>query len=163
MGLSTRGHREAGSSLHLLNDAGDTVSRDGREQGSDSSIIGPNSGNSWLRALFSLVAIVVAAIVAFEVYQFRRRDLLATQAVSVGKVFIQSSPVVEEHLGRVDVITTDIEQHRSGSAPRRYVDFDVSGKRRSGIVEMRVSYSNDEWQIPSAQLKLGQAEVVSLR
>jgi hypothetical protein len=102
-------------------------------------------------------------IVIFQVYRILRHDLLSAQAIDLGKTFIHSSPVVEEDLGTVKAVKETKEVHRTGPAPGWYVDFDVLGKRRSGVVDMRLRKANGEWYVPSAKLKIGHTEVVSLR
>jgi hypothetical protein len=117
----------------------------------------------WFRAVVCLVVLVIGVIVIFQIYRIRRHDLLSAQAIDLGKTFIHSSPVVEEDLGTVKAVKETGEEHRTGPAPGWYVDFDVLGKRKSGVVEMRLRKANDEWYVPSAKLKIGHTEVVSLR
>jgi hypothetical protein len=102
-------------------------------------------------------------IVIYEVYRFHRHDVLSSQAINLGKTFIHSSPVVEEKLGTVKAIKETSEKHRTSPEPGWYVDFDVSGKRASGVVEMRMRKTNDQWHVPSAKLQMGHSEVISLR
>ncbi len=122
-----------------------------------------NDESRWLKAAVCLVAIVIGVIVAFQISRIRRHDLLNAQAIDFGKTFIHSSPLVEEDLGTVTTVKETTEEHRTRQAPGWYIDFDVSGKRRSGVVEMRLRNANGEWHVPSAELKIGHAEAVSLR
>jgi hypothetical protein len=71
--------------------------------------------------------------------------------------------VVEEDLGTVKAVKETTEEHRTSPEPDWYVDFDVLGKHKSGVVEMRLRKANGEWYVPSAKLKIGHMEVVSLR
>jgi hypothetical protein len=117
----------------------------------------------WPRVLISLIVIIIGAIVAFQIYRIRRHDLLGAEAVALGETFIQSSPVVEEDLGTAKAVKETNEEHRLGSAPGWYVNFDVSGKHRSGVVEIRLRATNGQWLVPSAELKMGPRRVVNLR
>jgi hypothetical protein len=131
---------------------------------------GPGSSKSaideesrWLRAVICLVALVIGVIVIFQIYRIRRHEVLSAHALGVGETFIHSSPVVEEDLGTVKAVKETRAVHHTSPAPGWYVDFDVLGKRKSGVVEMRLHKANDEWHVPSAKLKIGHTEVVSLR
>lgn len=130
---------------------------------SDSSQLATEAEGRWFRAVVCLVALVIGAIVVYEIYRFHRHDALSAQAINLGNTFIYSSPVVEKNLGTVKAVKETSEEYRTSSAPGWYVDFDVSGKRGSGVVEMRMRKTNDQWHVPSAQLQMGHSQVISLR
>jgi cytochrome oxidase complex assembly protein 1 len=133
--------------LHMSGSAQPAIEEDGR----------------WFRAVVCLIALVIGVIVIYEVYRFHRHDELSAQAINLGKTFIHSSPVVEENLGTVKAVKEISEKQRTSPVPGWYVAFDVSGKRGSGVVEMRMRKTNDQWHVPSAQLQMGHSEVISLR
>jgi hypothetical protein len=113
--------------------------------------------------VISLAVIVIGAIVIFEIYRVQWHDLLSSQAVDLGETFIHSSPVVEEDLGSVQTVKETREEHRSKPAAGWHLDFDVSGKRRSGVIEIRLRNVNGQWEVPAADLKIGQSRPVNLR
>jgi hypothetical protein len=117
----------------------------------------------WSTPAIGLAVIVIAAAVIFEIYRVRRHDLLGSEAMSVGETFIYSSPVVEEKLGSVQMVRKTMEERRLNPAPGWYIDFEVSGRRRSGVVEMQLRNENGQWQVPSAELKFGPNGPVNLR
>ncbi len=160
------GNSEANRPIHIEKENCNSVSTVAREEVlhmSDSSQPAIEEDGRWFRAVICLVALVIAVIVIYEVYRFHRHDVLSSQAINLGKTFIHSSPVVEENLGTVKAVKETSENHRTSPVPGWYVDFDVSGKRASGVVEMRMRRTNDQWHVPSAQLQMGHSEVISLR
>lgn len=140
-----------------------TVACEGEPLRPGSSVPKINDESRSLKVAISLAIIVIGAIVIFEIYRVRRHDLLASQAIDLGETFIHSSPLVEEALGSVQTVKETREEHRSNPAPGWYVDFDVSGKRRSGVVEMRLQNANGQWHVPSAELKMGPRGPMNLR
>jgi hypothetical protein len=123
-----------------------------------------NQVSSRFTNLIGIVIIICAAAIAFVVYTTHRHDYLSAQADSWGKVFIQSSPVVEEQLGRVRVIKLINEEYLSGKTRGWYLDYDVSGRRGQGTIAMRMNSSQyDDWNIPSAELEKDHHKPINLR
>lgn len=144
-------------------DSAPTVACEGEGLRPGSSEPKINDESRSLKVVISLAVIVIGAIVIFEIFRVRRHDLLASQAIDLGETFIYSSPLVEEDLGSVQTVKKTREEHRLNPAPGWYLDFDVSGKRRSGVVEMRLQNANGQWHVPSAELKTGHRGPVNLR
>jgi hypothetical protein len=114
--------------------------------------------------------IVAAGVIAFGIvaaialYTIHHRDYLAEQADSWARTFIRSSPVVEEQLGRVKNVKQVSEDHVAGKAPGWYLDYDVTGRRGMGVVDMRMTpYQYDDWRIPFAELDESQHKPINLR
>jgi hypothetical protein len=162
------GDSEANRLIHTEKKNCNSVSTVAEEEvlhmsGSSQSAIEIEEDGRWFRAVVCLVALVIGVIVIYEVYRFHRHDVLSAQAINLGKTFIHSSPVVEENLGTIKAIKETSEKQRTSPVPGWYVAFDVSGKHGSGVVEMRMRKTNDQWHVPSAQLQMGHSEVISLR
>jgi hypothetical protein len=143
--------------------SGSTVAYEVERMRSESSAPPTDYQSGSLQVAISVALIVIGAIVIFEIHRVRRQDALASQATDLAETFIHSSPVVEEDLGSVQLAKETGEQHRSNPPPGWYVNFNVFGKRRSGVVEMRLRNVNGQWLVPSALLMIGHREPVNLR
>jgi cytochrome oxidase complex assembly protein 1 len=105
------------------------------------------------------IAIVVAAVI-FAVYTIRTRDQMASQALNLGKTFIHSSPVVEEDLGPVASMKKRAEKRIAGKG--WIVDFDVTGTKARGSVELLMQKKAGEWTFSQADLKTGRGKTSNL-
>jgi hypothetical protein len=115
------------------------------------------------KVAISLAVIVIGVLAILEIYRVQRHDLLGSQATNLGEIFIHSSPVVEEDLGSVQTVKETQEERRANPRAGWNVSFDVVGKRKSGVVEMRLTKVNGEWLVPSAVLEIDSRKLVNLR
>jgi hypothetical protein len=98
------------------------------------------------------------------VYTTLHRDRVSDEAASWAKTFIQSSPVVEQQLGRVQTVKEVKEQHQAGKTPGWYIDYDVAGRHGAGEVEMRLTPDvSGDFNVPQAELVKDHARPIDLR
>jgi hypothetical protein len=117
-----------------------------------------------LTTLISIGVIALGIAIAFVVYSIHHRDLLSAQANSWARTFISSSPVVEEHLGHVQTVKEVTEKLPSGKATAWNLDYDVTGRSGTGVVEMRMKPGQyDQWSVQLAELDEGQRKPINLR
>lgn len=120
--------------------------------------------SSRLTNIIGIAIIVCAGVIAFFAYTIHRRDYFSARADSWAKVFIRSSPVVEQQLGHVSHIKRINESHLSGKSPGWYLDYDVSGRRGQGTVLIRMNTNQyDDWDVPSAELEKDHRQPINLR
>lgn len=115
--------------------------------------------------LIGTMAIIAVTAVIFVGYKIRHKDERAAQAANFAKIFIQSSPVVERHLGEVRAVKEVEEQHRTGKAVGWFLDYDVTGQQRTGTVEMLLTPNPNygQWNVPMAKLQMDHIKPVNLR
>jgi hypothetical protein len=111
------------------------------------------------------MAIVAVTAIIFVGYNIRHRDERAAQAADFAKIFIQSSPVVERQLGEVRAVKEVEEQHHTGKAVGWFLNYDVTGERRTGTVEMLLTPNPNygQWNVPMAKLEMDHIKPVNLR
>ncbi|HUN58546.1 MAG TPA: hypothetical protein VMU41_10565 [Candidatus Binataceae bacterium] len=126
--------------------------------------IDDDDGGNLRRFLMAAAGLAVIVSIAFIGSHFYHRDQREIQANSFGRAFIHDSPVVEEQLGTVERVKKIEEQHQSGNRPGWYLDYDVTGRRASGVVDLRLTPSPNYgvWNVPLAQLDRNH-ETVALR
>jgi len=116
------------------------------------------------RNVIAVLLIVAAAIAAAALYNMRQRAHLSSTAKTWASEFIRSSPVVEQQLGRVEALKEVEEQERGGKTPGWYLDYDVSGRHRDGVVTMRLTPNlNGGWNVPLAEVETDHAKPINLR
>ncbi|HKV55721.1 MAG TPA: cytochrome c oxidase assembly factor Coa1 family protein [Candidatus Binataceae bacterium] len=103
--------------------------------------------------IIAVVVVVAIALVAFFGFRFEHNAYMKTQAANVAKLFIKSSPNVEKNLGTVVQLTQKSEARANGAMPGWKVDFNVSGKKAQGTVEMVVRNDGGNWNVPEAKLE----------
>ncbi len=122
------------------------------------------SASAWFTTLIGVVVIVLGVVVTLVAYRIERHNYLSAGADNWGKVFIRSSPVIEQQLGSVRNVKSIEEKHVSGRRAGWYVDYDVTGRRGAGVVEMRLKPSEYAgWNVPLAELKEGRSRTINLR
>jgi len=111
------------------------------------------------------LVLVALIVIAFVGYTIHRSDTPAAQAKSFGKIFVQSSPVVEEQLGEVRSVKEVEEQHSTGKARGWHLDYDVTGQQKSGVVDIRLTPNPNygQWNVPLAELRIDHHKPVNLR
>jgi hypothetical protein len=111
------------------------------------------------------LVLVALIVIAFVGYTIHRRDTLAAQARAFGRIFIENSPVVETQLGEVRTLKAVQEQHRTGRARGWYLDYDVTGQQKTGVVDMRLTPNPNygQWNVPLAELRIDHHKPVNLR
>jgi len=126
----------------------------------------PMSDNLARRSTLAGALVIVVLIgIAFVGYTIHHRDTLAAQARDFAKIFIRSSPVVEEQLGQVRSMKVVKEQHRTGDARGWYLDYDVTGQQKTGTVDLRLTSNPNygQWNLPLAVLRIDHRKPVNLR
>jgi hypothetical protein len=123
-----------------------------------------DNGDDSPRFLLAVAALVGIALVIFIGFHMYHRDQSGDQANSFARTFIRNSPVVQEQLGKVERVKQIEDQHQSGKHPGWYLDYDVTGRRGSGVVDFRLTPNPDYgvWNVPVAKLDRGH-ETVALR
>lgn len=115
--------------------------------------------------LAGALVLIALIVIVFVGYTIHNRETLAAQAKSFGKIFIQSSPVIEEQLGKVSSVKEVEEQHRTGNTRGWYLDYDVTGQGKTGVVDMRLTPNPNygQWNVPLAELTIDHHKPVNLR
>jgi hypothetical protein len=118
-------------------------------------------GGDWPTLLGAAAALIAIAIIVFVAYRIHYRDNRSEQANNFATNFINNSPVVESRLGTVEEVKEIKELHQAGTKPGWDLDYNVTGKRASGMVDMRLTpnSSYDLWNVPLAQLDIGHRSV----
>jgi hypothetical protein len=121
----------------------------------------PRGSDDWLTLLGAAAALIAIAIIVFVAYRIHYRDNRSEQANNFATNFISNSPVVESRLGKVEEVKEIKELHQAGTKPGWYLDYNVTGNRASGVVDMRLTPSSnyDLWNVPLAQLDVGHRSV----
>lgn len=117
------------------------------------------------RILGSIGIVIIIGVVVFVVYTITTRDRMASQALKITQTFVRSSPVVESDLGHVISLKKIGEQSVGDGwiGTRNWmVDFDVTGKKASGTVQILVKKQNGQWGFARADLRQGQSKPTSL-
>lgn len=120
-----------------------------------------------VRFLLGGVLVVALGGIIFAVAMVHHRDYLATRANIFARTFINSSPVVEQHLGTVRQVVKVEERHQTGKAAGWYLDYDVHGSQAQGVVDLRLIQSRNslswempvQWNVPLAILETGNRSV----
>lgn len=124
-------------------------------------VIRPNEERGQLLA--SIAVIVVLGIIAYFAYHITMHDESASQAKAIAQTFIQSSPVLQTDLGKVTAIKELDEKHESGAKPLWLIDYNVTGQKSSGKVEMKLRRVEGLWNVPLAQLDVAHQPPINLR
>jgi hypothetical protein len=111
----------------------------------------------------SIAIIVCLGVAAYFGYRMVTRDRSADQAKALAQTFIQSSPVLQTDLGKVTGMKELTERRLPGASPLWAVNYDVTGHRGSGDVEMELRESQGLWTVPSAKLDVDHHAPVNLR
>jgi hypothetical protein len=120
--------------------------------------------NVWFTSIASVAIIAIAIAIGYTVYTIHHRDDLSAYANSWAETFVRSSPVVEQQLGHVQTIKRISEEDLSGKSPGWYVDYDVTGRHRMEVGEMRLTATEYEgWNVPLAELDESHRKPVNLR
>ena len=118
-----------------------------------------------MRTLGSIGIVIIIGAVVFVAYTISTRDRMASQALKITRTFVRSSPVVETDLGQV-ISMKKIGEQRVGNGwigTRSWaVDFDVTGKKTSGTVQVLVRKENGEWSFARADLQQGHGKPTNL-
>ena len=122
---------------------------------------GPNRA---ITTIIGAAIIVLGVVIVVVVYNIHHHDFLAAQADNWARLFVRSSPVVEEQLGQVQAVKRVSEEHVDGKAPGWYLDYHVRGQDKAGTVEMRLRPNEYQgWRVPLAELVEGHHPPVNLR
>jgi hypothetical protein len=111
--------------------------------------------SSTILNLGAIGLVVALTVICFFVLRYYRTAQMTAQAKNVAVLFIKSSPNVEKNLGAVIKVTPQSAAKTSGAMPTWKVDFNVSGKKGQGTVDMLVSNNGGNWNIPDAKLDSG--------
>lgn len=122
-----------------------------------------SSKSDLFRNIAAFVGLIIAAVLVFGFFKLRRDDRLASQANSVAQTFIKSSPLVQDHLGRIEKINETGEQHGENNEPGWFLNYNVTGNKGNGVVRMHMRWNDGKWAMPSAQLTMGDGKPVDLR
>jgi uncharacterized protein (UPF0333 family) len=124
-------------------------------------VVRPNAERGQL--LLSIAVIVALGIIAYFAYSITRHDESASQAKVIARTFIQSSPVLQTDLGKVTAIKELDEKHEAGTKPLWLIDYNVTGQKSSGTVEMKLRRVEGLWNVPSAELHVDHQPPINLR
>jgi hypothetical protein len=113
--------------------------------------------------LLSVGIIIVLGVIAYFAYSLMMHDESASQAKEIAQTFIRSSPVLQTDLGKVTAIRELNEKHESGTKPVWLIDYDVTGQKTSGKVEMKLRRVEGLWNMPLAELHVDHHSPVNLR
>jgi hypothetical protein len=92
-------------------------------------------------------------------HAFNTSDAASTFAQQI----IRNSPVVDKHLGWVTSLKQTGEHYTSEAEPKVLLDFDVTGRKGNGTVQLTLQRINHNiWSVPSANMKVG-TQKISLR
>lgn len=113
--------------------------------------------------LLSVGIIIVLGVIAYFAYSLMMHDESASQAKEIAQTFIRSSPVLQIDLGKVTAIRELNEKHEGGTKPVWLIDYDVTGQKTSGKVEMKLRRVEGLWNMPLAELHVDHHPPVNLR
>lgn len=112
--------------------------------------------SNWIRILIAASAALGLLALIYVGYRIHHKDMLASQADSFARTFIQDSPIIQRELGHVNKVKEIGEQHKTAERPGWYLDYAVDGSRSNGRVDMRLTPSENyaSWNIDLANLQL---------
>lgn len=112
--------------------------------------------SKWRRLVFGAGAAAVLIVIAYGIITMIRDRHWAEAARQQAKLFVQSSPVLSHDLGPITTMRQTAEERASGSPPTYEVDFQVTGQKAGGTVEIKLQRSGpQEWLVSSAKLERG--------